>query len=92
LSDAFGSTSVLTSQVNGLTGSWTQYTLNYTATAADVGKYVGISFINSSSIQYNWAAWDDFSLTVTAVPEPTTGALAGLSLLLGVLKLRRRQN
>jgi hypothetical protein len=52
-------------------GVWTPYTLTYTATAADAGKYIGVSFVtskNSGKTSGTWAAYDDFSLTVVSIP------------------------
>ena len=43
---AYASTVRLALQTNGMPGGvWTPYTLTYTAIAADVGKYIGVSFV-----------------------------------------------
>jgi hypothetical protein len=75
---AYASTVQLVLQTNGLPGGvWTPYTLTYTATAADAGKYLGVSFVtskNSGKTAGTWAAYDDFSLTVVSIP-PAPGGL-----------------
>jgi hypothetical protein len=67
--------------------------------AAD-GQVLGIAFYNSSSLDTastaststgSWIYMDNVSLTVAAVPEPTSAALLGLGALIGVLDLRRRR-
>ena len=65
------------------------YTVNYTATAADVGNYLGFTIGNSGT---SFIGEDDFTLTVTAaVPEPSTYAyvIAGVAGLMLVRRLRR---
>ena len=60
-------------------GTWTPYTLTYTAIAADAGKYIGISFVtakNSGKTSGTWAAYDDFSLTVVSIPFAPGGLTA----------------
>ena len=68
-------------------GPFAQYTLSYTATAADAGKYIGLTY-GSSGTAYIGA--DDFTLTA-AVPEPSTYVLlfAGLGGVLSVRRFRR---
>lgn len=53
-------------------GAYTQYTLTYTATAADAGKYLAVSFRAPGS-PGSWAAFDDFSLTVAVAPAKPVG-------------------
>jgi hypothetical protein len=52
----------------GLNATYTQYTITYTATAADEGKYLGVSFsttgANNSFVQY-----DSFMLTDVAASK-----------------------
>jgi beta-galactosidase len=55
-------------------GPWTQYTLTYTAAAADAGNYIGIFFNNNSTS--NWSGFDDFSISVASLPYPPTGLTA----------------
>ena len=60
---------------NFLVANFSLYTLTYTATADDAGKYIGLTYGNSGG---NYISADDFNLTVTpgaAVPEPSTYAL-----------------
>ncbi len=40
-----------------------QYTLTYTATVADAGKFIAVSFLNNGAAN-SYAAFDDFNLTV----------------------------
>jgi fibronectin type 3 domain-containing protein len=67
------STAALNNTGNG--GAYTQYTLNYTATAGDAGKYVAASF-TCSSPRNNWAMFDDFNLTVLSIPAAPGGLTA----------------
>lgn len=68
--------------------SFAQFTLTYAATAADVGNYVGLTFGNSGTA---FIGADDFTLTVTQVPEPSTYAciIIGVGGLLLVRRSRR---
>ena len=52
--DAFGATTMLASHV-GVLVDWTSQSLSYTATAADAGKYIGISFDNTATTGESWA-------------------------------------
>jgi len=52
---------------NGLTGSWVQYTLNYTAGPGDVGKFVGCYFNTGNAfglVTNSFGGFDDFFLAV----------------------------
>ena len=76
----YSSLTVLANRTGTLTGNannapYTPYLLTYVAGANDVGKYVAVSFSNPKSGGNNWAAWDDFSLSVpladfTVAPSP----------------------
>ncbi len=72
--DAYGITTGLATNLSGIPGGvWTQFTLTYTAGAADAGKYLGLSFVctkNVGNTAGTWAGFDDFALTV--VPSPST--------------------
>jgi hypothetical protein len=62
------STAALNNTGNG--GAYTQYTLTYTAGAADAGKYVAVSFLAPGTAG-SWAMFDDFALSVTSLlPSP----------------------
>jgi hypothetical protein len=63
---------------NANNAAYSQYALIYVAGTNDVGKYAAVSFSNpnaSGSGGNNWAAWDDFTLSValsdfTVAPSP----------------------
>ncbi|MGB7769060.1 MAG: beta-galactosidase GalA [Verrucomicrobiia bacterium] len=80
---AYASTVQLALQANGMPGgTYTPYTLTYTAGAADAGKYIGVSFVtskNSGKTSGTWAAYDDFILTVTSIPPAPGGLNASAS-------------
>jgi len=62
------------------TSTYTQYSLLYTATGADAGKFLGVAMVNQAFLGSpgGWNNADDFALNVTpgaAVPEPGTWAL-----------------
>jgi hypothetical protein len=58
-------------------GGYAQYSIpTYTAQVGDIGKTIGISVFNPTT---GYANVDDFTLTVTSVPEPS----ASLTLVLG---------
>jgi hypothetical protein len=64
--DAFSITSPLgTPYKSGLSGAWTQYTLNYTANAGDAGKIIGLYFNTTNAYGFvtnSFGAYDDFYL------------------------------
>lgn len=64
-----------------------QYSVTYTATVDDAGKYIGVNYGSSGTA---YIAADDFTLTVTPVPEPSTYALLGAGLG-GLLLMGRRR-
>lgn len=64
------STDALNNTYSG--GAYTQYSLTYTATAADAGKYLAGSF-KSPGAAGAWACFDDFSLTVAIAPAKPAG-------------------
>ena len=55
---------------NGLPGGqgWIQYTLTYNSTPADIGKYIGVSYVtahvNGDNKGTTWSGFDDFSLVI----------------------------
>jgi CxxC motif-containing protein (DUF1111 family) len=55
-------------------GAYTQYTLTYTPTSADAGKYVAVSFKASGTSGGSWAAFDNFALSVVANNEGAVSA------------------
>ncbi len=64
------------------------YTISYTATAADAGKYLGIQFSGTNLGGYAYL-FDNVRVDVTSVPEPATMSLLGLGGL-GLLIRRKR--
>jgi hypothetical protein len=98
-SDPFSSTTSGIVKSNGVSSSgWIQYTLSYTATAADAGRYPGC-FFNTQQVggntQNSFAAYDDFALyvfpagslpVITASPASQTAA-AGANISLSVTAL-----
>jgi len=83
LGSSFGSFS---SQLVTLTGEWTEYTVSYAAQGAgSVGRLV-LSYVGAADSS-NYIGID--TVTVTAVPEPSTWLLMGLGLA-GVAAVRRR--
>jgi PEP-CTERM motif len=65
---------------------FTEYTLTYTALAGDAGNDIGVSIANTAGGDYTAA--DNFTLTVSPVPEPSTYALLGAGVF-GLLAMRR---
>lgn len=75
--------------------NFTQFTLTYTATAADAGNRVGITFQNSGAAgstdtQNTFVTADSFNLGVVSVPEPSTCAAICVGLG-GLVLIRRRR-
>jgi hypothetical protein len=97
LGTVFSSCTVLNSRTDTLAnGTWSQYTLSYTASAPDVGNYIGVFFANQPTASPNsnnsWSGFDNFSMTVTSVPEPSSLALVGLGMISGLgIVMRRRK-
>ena len=68
--DASYATAVTLAQISqAQPGGYAQYSLSYTAVPADAGKTIGVSVFNSA---IGYANVDDFVLTVTQVPEPSS--------------------
>lgn len=63
----------------------------YTATLADAGKVLRLALSDNGATAATRSAFDDLNVTVSViVPEPTTGALAMLTVLAGSMWRRRR--
>lgn len=67
-------------------GSYTQYTLNYSATASDVGKTIGVSIFNPL---IGYANVDD--VVLSTVPEPSTSAALALGAVFFALGRSRKR-
>ena len=70
---AFGSlttlaTSTATLNQTGNGGAFTQYSLNYTPTSGDAGKYLAVSFKASATPATAWATFDNFALSAQSTP------------------------
>ena len=76
-----------------LTGTFAQYALTYTVTAADMaaGDDIGIALTNNAAASGDYNGLDNFVLTVTPVPEPSTYAMLAIGGLGGVMVFRRRR-
>jgi len=65
--DLFTNTTTVLVTSNGLPNAWVQYSLTYTVTPADAGKFPGC-FFNTGEVGTNtanvWAGYDDFTLSV----------------------------
>jgi len=62
---SFAAATVLTPSNNPvltLTGSYSKYTIQYTATAADAGKYIGVAF-STTGDENSYVQYDSFVLT-----------------------------
>jgi fibronectin type 3 domain-containing protein len=60
----------------GDSGAFTQYTLNYTASAADAGQYLAVSFKAGGINPGSYATFDNFGLTITSIPSAPLGLTA----------------
>ncbi len=82
--NSYGTAATLAEISQAQPGPYTQYSLNYTAVAEDVGKTIGVSIFNPL---IGYSNVDDVVLTVTTIPEPS----ACISLAMGsaALLLRR---
>ncbi len=87
---AAGATNPTYSLATSTTTDYQLFTLSYSATAADVGKYIGLTAGNAAAPN-TFISMDDFNLSVTNVPEPSTYAVAlvGLGALAFVTRVRR---
>jgi beta-glucanase (GH16 family) len=74
LTQLTNSTAALNDTGNG--GAFSQYTLNYTVTPADAGRYVAVSFL-SPGVAGAWATFDDFNLTLAPAPPTINVAIVG---------------
>ena len=98
-SDLFADTTSLIITSNGLSNlGWVQYSLSYTATPADAGKFPGC-FFNTGEVGTNtanvWAGYDDFimyvlppgSLPIISTPPASQTAPVGSNLTFTVTAL-----
>jgi hypothetical protein len=68
-------TSTATLNQTGVGGAFTLYSLNYTPTTNDVGKYAAVFFAASATPTNAWASFDNFALTpqYNTMPMVTNG-------------------
>ncbi|ALV05329.1 choice-of-anchor J family PEP-CTERM protein [Roseateles depolymerans] len=88
LLDAAGNpTSLVLDTTVTVTGQWAQYSLNLGSQGAGTSGRFAIEYVGSADLA-NYVGVDN--LSVTAVPEPASLALASLGLV-GLIAVRRRQ-
>jgi hypothetical protein len=80
--------SVLNSNSDLISGTMSPFSLNYTATATDAGKLLGIGF-SGGGTPGGYATYDNFTANFVPVPEPAAYTLAGSLMLAGFAAYRR---
>lgn len=70
-------------------GGYAQYSLSYTAVAADAGKTIGVSIFNPLT---GYANVDDVVLNVTSIPEPSSSAALLLGAAAFILRRSRKSS
>ncbi len=87
---ATATTLATSTEATAFDDTYTQFTLGYTAVAGDVGKTIGVSFFNASSVGFT--LFDNFNLNVvSAVPEPATYLYGLVGLAFCLYRVRRRR-
>ena len=87
IGNAVVASNLLANTGDPIAGGWANASVSYTATAADVGQFVGIQ-IGGMTVR---GQFDNARLNVTPIPEPGTfGFIAGAAaLMLGMVRRRR---
>jgi hypothetical protein len=89
-----GDVTLTSATANGLFADqrFTDYSFNYTASAADAGKTLKI-FLGQTTTGFNLVGFDNVRLSAVATPEPSTYAMMALGLVaLCVLGAKRKKN
>ena len=96
MSSAFTSATTLTTAsgsayaLGARLGGYQEYTLTYTATAANAGQYVGVEIANTAAAG-SFLNTDNYDLAITSVPEPGTSCVVVMGAGVALLVIRRRK-
>lgn len=85
----YGTASTLAQISQAQPGGYAQYSLTYTAVAADAGKTIGVSIFNPL---LGYANVDDVELNVVSIPEPSSAAALLLGSAVFVMRRSRKSS